>query len=223
MMAKRMIRDLVLGIRPVSLFGGQYRSDSSTSDDQSSDESEDNSNIQGMSSRLSLSEGVDADSPTGVIGSPATPQTEETESETAEDKIRRLERENMKLKQTIIEAKDRSISMIANKKGTMKLGGKRPDYGGKDALNCTHAYSWAVDYFRRVKFIGDGLGQYSEDEGSMCQRILRCGIQIPDDCNPEQYYYSCVAKMVLFKIRILKTNFMTVGREAFMSAYYLMC
>ena len=49
----------------------------------------------------------------------------------AEDKIRRLERENLKLKQTIIEAKDRSISMIANKKGTMKLGGKRPDYGGK--------------------------------------------------------------------------------------------
>jgi hypothetical protein len=52
---------------------------------------------------LSLSEGVDADSPTGVIGSLTTPQTEETEPETAEDKIRRLERENLKLKQTIIE------------------------------------------------------------------------------------------------------------------------
>jgi hypothetical protein len=223
MMAKRMIRDLVLRIRPVSLFGGQYESDSNKSDGQSSDEREDNSS-QGMSSRLSLSDGVDANSPAGVIGSPATPQTDETEPETAKDKIRRLERENLKLKQTIIEVKDRSFSMIVNKKGTMKLGGKHPpDYGGKDALNCTYANDWAVDYFRRVKFIGDGLGQYSEDEGSMCQRILKCGIQIPDDCNPEQYYYTCVAKMVLFKIRILKTNFMTVGREAFMSEYYLMC
>jgi hypothetical protein len=82
----------VLGIRPVSLFGGQYESDSNKSDDQSSDEREDNSS-QGMSSRLSLSDGVDADSPVGVIGSPAMPQTEETEPETAEEKIRRLERE----------------------------------------------------------------------------------------------------------------------------------
>jgi hypothetical protein len=130
MMAKRMIRDLVLGIRPVSLFGGQYQSDLDKSDNQSSDESEDNSN-QGMSTRFLLSDGVDAFSPAGVIGSPATPPTEETEPETAEDKIWRLERENLKLKQTIIEAKDRSFSMIVNKKGTMKLGGMRPDYGGK--------------------------------------------------------------------------------------------
>jgi hypothetical protein len=86
MMAKRMIRDLVLGIRPVSLFGGQYQSDLDKSDNQSSDESEDNSN-QGMSTRFLLSDGVDAFSPAGVIGSPATPPTEETEPETAEDKI----------------------------------------------------------------------------------------------------------------------------------------
>jgi hypothetical protein len=127
-----------------------------------------------------------------------------------------LQREVKELRRMREEMRARNIAEAEVKKSgnTVRAGGRRPDYGGMDAVNYTAINRFANQWFEQVKFVGDDLSTWSTDPRSLSQRIMK-DVTVPFEFNEEHYYKTKCCKMFLGKFRTIKTNFSTVARETF--------
>jgi hypothetical protein len=127
-----------------------------------------------------------------------------------------LQREVKELRRMREEMRARSIAEAEVKKSgnTVRAGGRRPEYGGMDAVNYTAINRFANQWFEQVKFVGDDLGTWSTDPRSLSQRIMK-DLTVPFEFNEEYYYKTKCCKMFLGKFRTIKMNFSTVARETF--------
>lgn len=156
------------------------------------------------------------DSTNSDSGDLRTPSVDTQTSDVTPPDYEEMKRELQELRRVREEMRLRNMAEAEVRKSgnTVRAGGKRPDYGGVDAVNYTKVNQKAADWFEKVKFVGPDLGTYTKDERSLCQRILK-GLHIPYEFDEKSYYLNKLSKMFLMKMRTTKTNFTAVTRESF--------
>ena len=103
---------------------------------------------------------------------------------------------------------------------TIRMGGKRPQYQGKDSANWIRVTNLAAFIFRNLKMLPKDWYEFSTVPNTICDRIMKCGLDMPYEFAPKFYYENVLRKMFLGKYRSLKTNFTTVCRELYLGEYY---
>ena len=100
---------------------------------------------------------------------------------------------------------------------TIRLGGRRPVYQGKDATNYVRVVNLAAMVFRYQKLLPQDWHVYTTVGNTICDRIMKCGLDMPYEFTPAFYFNNVLRKMFIAKFRSLKTNFTTVCRELYVS------
>ena len=100
-------------------------------------------------------------------------------------------------------------------RNSVREGGVKPSDGGTDATNYDHVANVATLLFRNVKVLPQDWSVWSTDPRSIAQRIMNCGVTVPQALNSKFYFLSQLRKNFHTKYRILRTNYQSVMREAY--------
>lgn len=133
------------------------------------------------------------------------------------EELIRLRRECLEYKER---AEREAEAMAEEGTSLVRLIGKRPNYDGMDAQNYPLANRATMKIMEGLKKWPDGWEKFSSDPHSICQRVMKSGIIVPNTYTDVHYYQSVIAPMVLVKRRSIVGNFQTVCREYIMGENY---
>lgn len=163
------------------------------------------------------------DSTAGVSGMTSTSHGSGASDKNYEDLLRERNellrhREEMKMRFSQSLQADAS----AYDGNTVRMGGRRPAYKGQDSSNYTRVNELASFVFSNLKVLPDDWFKFSVVPNSICDRIMKCGVDVPYEFSNEFYFNNVLRKMFLMKYRSLKTNFTTVCRDLYMSKCFVL-
>jgi hypothetical protein len=99
------------------------------------------------------------------------------------------------------------------KSSTDRNRGKRPsDLEGQDAANYSAYMPLFIQIYHFNKILPQGWSNYSEDERSLCARLMR-PITVPYGYTEKEYWENMMAAQITYKIRNMKCNYQKAMRE----------